>query len=226
MIYTTITIQGIRDIAQRIHNLTAIFAEGVKKLGHTVKTENFFDTVTVELKYDAEELVIAAAEAGINVRQVDARSIAVTLDETVTKEDLYDLLKVFATASFEESYRSGSRRQYFVPTPMLDSIARDLGIEASTPARRYPSQLARSSLYLTHPVFNSYHSETEMLRYIAHLQSKDLSLAEAMIPLGSCTMKLNATTEMIPVTWPEFANIHPFVPLDQASGYRIMLQVR
>ncbi|KNC97467.1 glycine dehydrogenase [Spizellomyces punctatus DAOM BR117] len=216
--------EGIKQIAQRIHNLTAVFAEGVKKLGHTVKTDNFFDTVTVELKYDAEELVLAAAEAGINVRQVDARSIAVTLDESVSKEDLYDLLRVFATASFEESYRAGSRKQYFVPMPILDSIAQELGITTATPAQNFPANLTRTSAYLTHPVFNSYHSETEMLRYISHLQSKDLSLAEAMIPLGSCTMKLNATTEMIPVTWPEFANIHPFVPLDQASGYRIMLQ--
>ncbi|KAI9101980.1 glycine cleavage system P-protein-domain-containing protein [Phlyctochytrium arcticum] len=216
--------EGVRAIAQRIHNLTAVFVQGVKKLGHNVKTEHFFDTVTVELKYDAEELILAAAEAGINVRQVDARQIAVTLDETVSKEDLYDLLRVFATASFEESYRSASRKQYFAPMPLLDSLAQEIGITLETPAVNFPPQLARTSSYLTHPVFNTHHSETEMLRYISHLQSKDLSLAEAMIPLGSCTMKLNATTEMIPVTWPEFSSIHPFVPLDQASGYRIMLQ--
>ncbi|KAJ3174385.1 glycine decarboxylase subunit P [Geranomyces variabilis] len=216
--------EGIRDIAQRIHNLTSVLAEGIRKLGHTVKTDAFFDTITVELKYDAEELIVAAAEAGINVRHLEARCITVTLDETVSKEDLYDLLRVFATASFEESYRHGSRRQFFAPMPLLDEIASELGIATTSPARTYPAQLARTSKYLTHPIFNSHHSETDMLRYITHLQSKDLSLAEAMIPLGSCTMKLNATTEMIPVTWPEFANIHPFVPVDQASGYRIMLQ--
>ncbi|KAI8818901.1 glycine cleavage system P-protein-domain-containing protein [Fimicolochytrium jonesii] len=216
--------EGIRAIAQRVHNLTSVLAEGVRRLGHTVKTESFFDTITVELKYDAEELVLAAADAGINVRQVDARSIAVTLDETVTKEDLYDLLRVFATASFEESYRSGSKRGNFAPTPILDSIAKELGISAENPAQNIPQKLVRTSKYLTHPIFNKFHSETDMLRYISYLQSKDLSLAEAMIPLGSCTMKLNATTEMIPVTWPEFAHIHPFVPVDQASGYRIMLQ--
>ncbi|KAI9004209.1 glycine cleavage system P-protein-domain-containing protein [Gaertneriomyces semiglobifer] len=215
--------RGVRQIAQRIHNLTAIFAEGVRRMGHIVKTEHFFDTVTIELKYESEDLVLAAADHGINVRQVDARTVAVTLDETVTKEDLYDLLKVFATASFEENYRSGSK-QYFADIPNLDTLSQSLGVTASQPAQAFPADLLRASAYLTHPVFNQYHSETEMLRYITHLQSKDLSLAEAMIPLGSCTMKLNATTEMIPVTWPEFAHIHPFAPQEQASGYRIMLQ--
>ncbi|RKO84899.1 glycine cleavage system P-protein-domain-containing protein [Blyttiomyces helicus] len=216
--------RGLREIAQRIHNLTAILAEGVTRLGHTVKTANFFDTITIELKCDAEELALAAGEAGINVRGVDARTVAVTLDETVTKEDLDDLLHVFATASSEESYRLGSRGQLDAPVPALDTLATDLGVTPATPAARYPAALARTSKFLTHPIFNSHHSETEMLRYLAQLQGKDLSLADAMIPLGSCTMKLNATTQMIPVTWPEFANIHPFVPLDQASGYRIMLQ--
>ncbi|KAJ3034029.1 glycine decarboxylase subunit P [Rhizophlyctis rosea] len=216
--------EGIRNIAQRVHNLTAVFAEGVGRLGHTVKTKDFFDTITIELKYDAEDLVLAAAESGINIRQIGARTVSVTLDETVTKEDIYDLLKVFATASFEETYRFGSKKQFYVSIPLLDDVAAEIGVEAGKVGGKFPDHLQRTSKYLTHPVFNSYHSETEMLRYITHLQSKDLSLAEAMIPLGSCTMKLNATTEMIPVTWPEFANIHPFVPVDQASGYRIMLQ--
>ncbi|KAJ3299184.1 hypothetical protein HK104_009788 [Borealophlyctis nickersoniae] len=216
--------EGIRNIAQRIHNLTTIFAEGVQRLGHVVKTPAFFDTITIELKYDAEDLVIAAADAGINIRQVGARTVSVTLDETVTKEDLYDLLKVFATASFEETYRLGSKKQYFISVPLLDDLAVEVGVTSEKPAHSFAPNLARTTPYLTHEVFNSYHSETEMLRYLQHLQNKDLSLANAMIPLGSCTMKLNATTEMIPVTWPEFANLHPFVPVDQASGYRIMLQ--
>jgi len=170
---------------------------------------------------------MAAQESGINVRQIDARTVGVTLDETVTKDDVYDLLKVFATASIHERYRIGPIKHDSTVLPSLDDIANSLSITSVDSMKlQIPNSLHRTSPFLQHKVFNSYHSETEMLRYIHHLQSKDLSLAEAMIPLGSCTMKLNATTEMVPVTWPEFASMHPFAPGEQARGYMIMLQVR
>ncbi|RKP03047.1 hypothetical protein CXG81DRAFT_10075 [Caulochytrium protostelioides] len=233
---------GLRAIAARIHGLTTVMAEGIRRLGHTVKHPHYFDTLLVELQFEAEELVAAAAERQINVRPVDARTIALTFDETTSRDDLQRLLKVFATANLESSYRLGSTSDLVEDVPNLDAIAADLGLVAAAPPSDamgpidptadmiplpdgpIPAALRRTTPFLTHPVFNAYHSETELLRYITHLQSKDLSLAQAMIPLGSCTMKLNATTEMLPISWPEFAGLHPFAPITQASGYRTMMQ--
>ena len=211
--------QGIKEIATRVHNLTAILAEGVKQLGHTVKTNTFFDTITIDLSSSADELIKNAESKGINLRKVDAKTVAVSLDETVTKEDLVSLLHVFASANVEEKFVSAARKK----VPSVDDIAKKLGMKHGQ-AYGIPEEFVRTSPYLTHDVFNTCHSETEMLRYITRLQGKDLSLANAMIPLGSCTMKLNATTEMVPVTWPEFGSIHPFVPTNQAQGYHIMMQ--
>ncbi|RUS30621.1 glycine cleavage system P-protein-domain-containing protein [Jimgerdemannia flammicorona] len=197
--------EGVRAIAQRVHNLTAILAAGIRQLGHTIKNDHFFDTLSVNVSGGSSRDVLdKALNLGINLRPIDASTVGVTLDETVTKEDLKDLLKVFATGGAQPAD--------------LDALAASL---KGSPA--FPSSLARTSEYMTHEVFNSHHSETKILRYIHHLQSKDLSLVHSMIPLGSCTMKLNATTEMIPITWPEFANLHPFAPIDQAEGYTIML---
>ncbi|TPX36319.1 glycine dehydrogenase (aminomethyl-transferring) [Synchytrium microbalum] len=216
--------EGIREIAQRVRNLTVILAEGIKELGHTIKNEVYFDTITIKLNgATAEEVLETGVEAGINLRHVDTDHVALTLDETVTKEDLIDILDVFASAPFTHRFKFGYRANYHADTPDIDAIASKTGLTAYDAVATLPAKFARTSAYLQHPVFNCYHSETEMLRYISHLQSKDLSLANAMIPLGSCTMKLNATTEMIPVTWPEFSNIHPFVPADQAVGYKILL---
>ncbi|KAI9137215.1 glycine cleavage system P-protein-domain-containing protein [Paraphysoderma sedebokerense] len=216
--------QGLRDIAQRVHSMTAIFAEGIRRLGHTIKNDTFFDTITIELKYPTEQLIQVAEERHINIRPIDLKTVSVSIDETVTKQDLHDLLDTFATASLQERYLTSFTNQSLsTRTPSLDAIAKDLNITTSS-ITSIPDPFVRTTQYLTHTVFNSYHSETDMLRYIKHLESKDLSLCQAMIPLGSCTMKLNATTEMVPVTWPEFANIHPFVPEDQARGYKIMLQ--
>ena len=136
----------------------------------------------------------------INLRVLDDSRLAITLGETVDKEDLEDLLKIFVHASGKS----------------LKANLTELPTEI-------PSPLTRITSYLTHPVFNTHHSETELLRYMHHLQSKDLSLAHSMIPLGSCTMKLNATTEMVPISWPEFASMHPFVPVDQAKGYKVLI---
>ncbi|KAI8906816.1 glycine cleavage system P-protein-domain-containing protein [Gorgonomyces haynaldii] len=207
--------EGIKDIAQRVHNLTGAFAEGVKRLGHTVANKTFFDTLTIQLNYPAQELVSQALLKGINVRTVNDNTVAVTFDETVSAKDVQDLLHVFGTSSFVQRYT-----QSHTQIPDLESIASELNL-VQQPLQHFGPQ--RTSKFLTHPVFNTHHSETDMLRYLNYLQKKDLSLADAMIPLGSCTMKLNATTEMIPVTFPEFANIHPFVPLDQAQGYKTLL---
>ncbi|ORY43386.1 glycine dehydrogenase [Rhizoclosmatium globosum] len=207
--------QGIKDIAQRVHNLTSALAAGVEQLGHKVVNKDFFDTLTIKVNVDAAIIHAASVEAGINLRRIDNSTVGVTLDETVSKDDLEALLKVFARGNFADQYKFGTTQPYTAPVPSIDALASSL-------SSGIPAALIRSSAFLTHKVFNSYHSETEMLRYIFALQHKDLSLADAMIPLGSCTMKLNATTEMIPVTWPEFGAIHPFVPIEQAKGYEIM----
>ncbi|TPX52817.1 glycine dehydrogenase (aminomethyl-transferring) [Synchytrium endobioticum] len=216
--------KGIREIAQRLRNMTVVLAEGIKELGHTITNEVFFDTLTVELNgVTTEELLTEAVEAGINLRNVGPTTVGITLDETVTKADLVDLLNVFDNAPFIHRFRYGHRAKYHGDAPCVDDVASKLGLTDPEAIALLPKNFVRTTSYLQHPVFNKYHSETEMLRYISLLQSKDLSLANAMIPLGSCTMKLNATTEMIPVTWPEFANIHPFAPADQTVGYKTLL---
>ncbi|KAF9321247.1 hypothetical protein BG003_002757 [Podila horticola] len=201
--------QGIKQIAQRIHNMTAVFAEGVRQAGHEIENEHYFDTLTIKVQGGADNLVKKALAAGINVRQFDANTVGVTFDESVNKTELDQLIKVFT--------KDGAS------TPDLLSIAERLNISETSPAK-LDEKFVRTSDYLTHKIFNSYHSETEMLRYIYRLQNKDMSLTHSMIPLGSCTMKLNATTEMIPVTWPELGNIHPFAPDNQTEGYQIMLK--
>ncbi|KAJ3351802.1 hypothetical protein HDU83_008704 [Entophlyctis luteolus] len=206
--------QGIKDVAAHVHNMTGLLAAGVKELGHTVVNETFFDTLTIKTAVPASEIHDAARENGINLRVIDDTHVGVTFDESVTLSDLSSLLAVFARGSFEEQYQHATTVPYCRKTPDISSLTAS---ETS-----FPPALRRTTPFLTHPVFNSYHSETEMLRYITALQHKDLSLADAMIPLGSCTMKLNATTQMIPVTWPEFAAIHPFAPADQTRGYRTL----
>eukprot|EP00842_Homolaphlyctis_polyrhiza_P001239 jgi/Hompol1/2115/HPOL_005855-RA len=215
--------KGLRDIAQRVHNLTAVLASAVAAAGHTVTNKAYFDTLTIKTAVPAAEIIDAALEKRINLRLVDDHHVSVTLDETVTKQDLSDLVEVFTAGSFVHRYQYSARAADAAEIPSVDSVAAKAHITETTPAQAYGSAFARQSAYLSHPVFNSYHNETEALRYITQLMNKDLSLANAMIPLGSCTMKLNATAEMIPVTFPEFGNIHPFVPLDQAKGYKILL---
>jgi glycine dehydrogenase len=179
-------------------------------MGHKVESSSFFDTVTVSTKISANLIVAAGVAKHINLRLIDNNKVSITLDETVSKSDLEDILSLFS----DSSKLPGS----------VDEIAVSCGISSETPAQCFDSKLQRTSKFLTHPIFNSYHSETEILRYIYYLQKKDLSLADAMIPLGSCTMKLNSTVEMIPVTFPEFGSMHPFVPKDQAVGYSILIK--
>jgi glycine dehydrogenase len=194
--------EGLRRIGLRVHRLTSILADGLKKLGYTVETENFFDTITVRTPDGSAEIRKRAEDKEINLRVVDGGRVGISLDETTRRADVEDLWAVFAGGA-EVGFRAED----------LDRSAGE-GI---------PPALRRTSKFLTHPVFSSHHSETEMLRYIFRLQEKDIALSRSMIPLGSCTMKLNATTEMIPVTWPEFADIHPFAPPAQTEGYRMMM---
>jgi glycine dehydrogenase len=195
---------GLLQIARRVHRLTGVLAANLKTLGYTIANESFFDTLTIATP-NAHQLHASALEHGVNLRRVDAAHVGLSLDETTTREDLAVLWKIFA-------HGLGT-----VPAmPDLDSV------EASV-AEAFPAALARHSAYLTHPVFNTHHAEHEMLRYLRSLADKDLALDRTMIPLGSCTMKLNATSEMIPVTWPEFSNIHPFAPDAQTVGYREMI---
>ncbi len=188
---------GLRNIARRVHLMTAMLAKRLGSKGYHVNGGPFFDTIKVHGgPLNQAQILDNARYRYMNLRAYPDGSTGVSLDETVTLEDLHDLLVAFGDDGIVH----------------FDDLARSTELE-------YPAPFSRTSDYLTHPVFGSYHSETEMLRYISRLESRDLSLAHSMIPLGSCTMKLNATTEMIPITWPEFALLHPFAPLDQAAGY-------
>jgi glycine dehydrogenase len=197
--------EGLSRIADRVHGFTRVLAEQVQKAGYKITNETYFDTLTIDVSNvsgGADAVHRAARTAGINLREVDENHVGISLDESVSAPDLVSLVNVFA--------RSASS------SPLdLSSLT-----EPQSHNSPIPSNLHRTSPYLNHPVFNTHHSETEMLRYITHLQSKDLGLGHAMIPLGSCTMKLNSTSSMIPLTMPEFGGIHPFTPRDQVNGYK------
>jgi glycine dehydrogenase len=192
---------GLRAIAQRVHDFAAKLAQGLRQLGFKIAHENFFDTIRLELgQGSSRDLIERAARAGCNLRAVSDHAISIALDETTTGSDIETLMSIF---------RGTAVRDYA-----------DENLDSSS--YRIPQSAIRNSPFLTHPVFNTYQSETEMLRYLRRLESRDLSLCHSMIPLGSCTMKLNATAEMFPISWPEFAKLHPFAPDSQTSGYREM----
>ncbi|MBI3716825.1 MAG: aminomethyl-transferring glycine dehydrogenase [Betaproteobacteria bacterium] len=192
--------EGIARIARYVNRVAATFAAGLKQLKVAVSNESYFDTICINSGSQTDAIYARALAAGINLRRVDAATLSVSVDETTRPIDVENLWKVFAPSTLS-----------------FDTIERDV-------ADTLPASLTRTSAYLTHPVFSSHHSETEMLRYLRSLSDKDLALDRTMIPLGSCTMKLNATAEMIPVTWPEFANLHPFAPKEQSEGYRAMIE--
>jgi glycine dehydrogenase len=197
--------RGLRAIAERIHSLAKVLEIELNKLGFKQNNSLFFDTLKIDLGENSadrlKKIKSLANEAKINFRYIDTRHIGISIDETTEIEDVERIIEIFAKVS-EKKYQDFDVR----------TLAEKIEIN-------YPEKLARRSDFLTHPVFNKYHSETKMLRYIKSLENKDISLATSMIPLGSCTMKLNATTEMIPLSWPEFSRLHPFVPQDQARGY-------
>jgi glycine dehydrogenase len=194
---------GIRRMVERTHRLAQIFAAAVKSFGYEVSTRSFLDTVTVHVPGRAHMLLAKAREKRINLRFVDADHLGISFDQSTRRNELERLLSCFKTDALD---RAG-----------IDQLD-DRTIEV------IPGDLQRTSPYLTHPVFSLYHSETEMLRYLRYLQNKDIALDRSMIPLGSCTMKLNATTEMIPVTWRNFAMLHPFAPLEQTQGYQQLFE--
>ncbi|MEE1948087.1 aminomethyl-transferring glycine dehydrogenase [Pseudomonas alcaligenes] len=194
--------QGLKRIAQRVHRLTAVLAAGLEQKGVKRDNQFFFDTLTLDVGGMQTAIIESAKAARINLRILGRGKLGVSLDETCSEQTVEQLLCIFLGADHGLSVAE------------LDASLVNDGI---------PAALQRTSSYLTHPVFNSHHSETDMLRYLKRLENKDLALNQAMIPLGSCTMKLNATSEMIPVTWPEFGALHPFVPADQAAGYKLMI---
>ncbi|MDR9416601.1 MAG: aminomethyl-transferring glycine dehydrogenase [Gracilimonas sp.] len=190
--------EGLKKIASKVHGLTKLTKTGLEKMGIEVETETFFDTITV--KADATAIRKAAEQHEVNFRYVDEHTIGISFDEAKNLEDANLILNIFAKAQ--------SKKNDF-----------DLIAESEKAKVEFPENLARTSDFMDHEVFHLYHSEHEMLRYMKRLENKDLSLVHSMISLGSCTMKLNATAEMIPVTWPEFGQIHPFAPREQAEGY-------
>lgn len=193
---------GLKRIAEKVAKMTQVLAKGLEQAGLEVKQPVAFDTIVVKKREAAQFAAKAVQLTLTNFRVVDNEHIGITIDETVGKKQIEEILRAFTTEQ-------------------VDVVELAEGVEALS---SLPDTLKRTSPYLTHPVFNSHHSETELLRYMNHLQSKDLSLVHSMIPLGSCTMKLNATAEMVPISWPEFANIHPFAPMDQTQGYSILIR--
>jgi glycine dehydrogenase len=193
----------LHAIAERIHVLAEMLAESLRKAHYTISHDSFFDTIKIELdsKAKVQHIRDHAEKAKMNFRYYE-KAVAISLDETTTLDWVKAIASVFADVN-----------KVSLDLIKIDEIVRNV-------SSHIPEVLQRTSRYLTHPVFNTHHSETEMLRYLKLLENKDLSLAHSMISLGSCTMKLNATTEMIPVTWHEFANIHPFAPLEQTKGYQ------
>ncbi|MFZ6774811.1 aminomethyl-transferring glycine dehydrogenase [Undibacterium sp. SXout7W] len=191
---------GLRRIAQRVQRFTGVLAAGLQQMGLALANSTYFDTLTVNVA-DAAAVHAAATAQGYNLRQISATQVGVSFDETVTRDDVVKVWAIFAQGK---------------ATPDFNAVE-------ATVSDTVPAALVRSSTFLTHPTFSRYHAEHEMLRYLRSLADKDLALDRSMIPLGSCTMKLNATSEMIPVTWPEFSNIHPFAPQDQTLGYREMI---
>ena len=191
--------RGLTQIAKRTHQLTAIFAQGLSQLGLNVEQQFFFDSLTLVTGADTAALHVRARAQQINLREIDAQRLGLSFDETIQQADVEALWAIFAANG---------------------QTLPDFAALAASVESRLPAALLRQSPVLSHPVFNRYHSETELMRYLRKLADKDLALDRTMIPLGSCTMKLNAASEMIPVTWAEFGNLHPFAPVEQSAGYQ------
>ena len=188
--------EGIKNIANEVNKHTIQLAKSLEEKGFKVRTKYFFDTITIDSGENTDSLLEAASQKGINLRKINKNFIGISLDESVDEQVLKNILSIFSIKSVKE------------PKEETSSI---------------PKALLRTSKYLQHPVFNTYRTETEMLRYIKRLYEKDIALDRAMIPLGSCTMKLNSTSEMLPVSWPEFSSIHPFAPENQTKGYKQLI---
>ena len=209
--------EGLKRIAGKVHSLTRILAQVLTSNGFAITNKSFFDTLTIDVStagLSAQVVHATSIQAGINFRQIDDKTIGITLDESVGPLDLTDIVNVF--------YRALAKAE--VDPAQLESVAQELSLDSSTLTSPLPGSLARTSDFLPQTVFNRYHAETDMLRYMMHLQEKDYSLVHGMIPLGSCTMKLNSTSAMVPLSWKEFGGIHPFAPIDQARGYTTLIE--
>lgn len=206
---------GLRRIAGKVHSLTRVLAEQVTKLGFVIKNKNYFDTLTIDVAaagFGAAHVHAASVQDAINFRRIDDATVGITLDESVGPLDLTDIVNVFYKLKGESP----------IEPDVLDAASRDMQLTAESVEAPLGS-LARSTPFMTQSVFNKHHSETDMLRYMMHLQQKDYSLVHGMIPLGSCTMKLNSTSAMQPLSWKEFGGLHPFAPVDQAKGYEVLI---
>jgi glycine dehydrogenase len=224
--------EGLKKIARRVYLLTRLLAAGLEKFGHRVTTGNFFDTICVELNYTTAVYVANNIEAHlVNFRIINDRTIGISLDETSSLKDVNTIFGVLDLGTVASKYIGETEKNLgktLAAAESGDAVLFFDEADALFGKRSYVKdshdRYARTSKFLDHKVFNSYHSETEMLRYIKRLESRDLSLTASMIPLGSCTMKLNAAAEMFPVSWPEFAKIHPFAPVKQTRGYQILFK--
>ncbi len=203
--------RGLRALAQRVHRLTSQFADSLRSLGFTITHENFFDTIRIEVESSAV-ILEHAQRAGCNLRALGQRAVGISFDETTTPRDIELLMSIFRGTPVRDF--ADRRGIGFQPVEQP-------GISPGNSAGKMsvPRSLLRTSEFLTHPIFNTHDTETEMLRYLKRLESRDLSLTTSMIPLGSCTMKLNATAEMFPISWPEISKVHPFAPREQTAGY-------
>jgi len=199
--------QGLEEIARKTHNATLLLAKGLKDSGNTIENSLFFDTIKVSPRLDISEVKIRAQEKNINLRYFEDGCVGLSLDETVTQKDIVDLLWVFQSSKSIQQVAESITSPEYPEGSILTS-----------------ETFQRTSQFMTHPVFNTHHSETDIVRYMKRLENKDVSLVHSMIPLGSCTMKLNSTTEMMPCSNPNLANMHPFAPPDQATGYRQMFE--
>lgn len=198
--------EGLKNIANRVHNAAVLLSRGLQDAGHVIENETFFDTIKVNATFATSEIRMRAQQKQINLRYYRDDTVGIALDETVEKEDLDDLFWVFNCKN-----------------TTAEKIAKNLG-DAIPKEHILNGKFSRTSEYLTHPIFNTYHSEAQLVRYMKVLENKDVSLVHSMIPLGSCTMKLNSTTEMMPCSFPHFTEIHPFVPPEQALGYRLLFE--
>ncbi|MBP0049585.1 aminomethyl-transferring glycine dehydrogenase [Marinobacterium sp. AK62] len=211
--------EGLKTIASRVHRLTDLLAAGLKLKGLELAHDTWFDTLTLNAGNDRDRLYQSAQSAGFNLRKLGNTQLGITLDERSDRAEVEALWTALLGADHGLAIEQ-------LDAELIARAASSHNSEADSTlyvCNSIPTELKRTSAFLTHPVFNQYHSETEMLRYLKRLENKDLSLAHSMIALGSCTMKLNATAEMIPVTWPEFGALHPFAPVDQALGYKTMI---
>ena len=222
---------GLATIAQRVHRLTAALADGLRRAGVHQRNDTFFDTLTVEVPSRADTVLAEALTRGINLRRIDSNTVGVSLDETCNEGTVAEVLAAFAAATVSQpvvpSDAAGEGTEPDgaglnageVEGPASSGVPGHDVLSAAAAPSGLPEELQRTSEFLTHPTFSAYRSETEMMRYLRRLAAADIALDRSMIPLGSCTMKLNAAAEMTPVTWPQFADIHPFAPRDQWEGY-------